>query len=97
MNQSNSSNNNEKSIESAFRTAALIFVANLISAGGWLYISLQFGTWQLYLLTGLLGVFSIAAAVAMVIIRRGKTETGAWIIITGIIMLLAVGAFLRSS
>lgn len=96
MNQSNSSNNNEKSIESAFRTAALIFVANLISAGGWLYISLQFGTWQLYLLTGLLGVFSIAAAVAMVIIRRGKTETGAWIIITGIIMLLAVGAFLYS-
>ena len=96
MNQPIHSTNNEVSAENAFRTAAFIFVANLISTGGWLYISLHFGAWQLYLLTGLLGVFSIFAAAAMILIRRGKIETGGWIIITGVLILLFVGAFLNS-
>ena len=90
------SSTNENSMEKAFRTAVFIFIANLISAGGWLYISLQFGAWQLYVLTGLLGLFSIAAAVAIMFIRRGRTDTGGWIIITGVLILLFVGAFLNS-
>jgi len=96
MNQSTSSINNKKYDESAFRTAVFIFFGNLLSMGGWLYISLQVGAWQLYLLTALLGIFIIADAAAVIFIRRGETEIGGWIIIAGIIILLAIGAFLNS-
>ena len=94
MNQSNSSPIHGYSTEGAFRTAVVIFIANLFSASGWLYISIKFGGWQLYLLTGLLAAFSIVAAIAMMLIRRGKAEVGGWIITSGVIILLAVGAFL---
>ena len=96
MNQSNSSTSIKKYDESAFRTAVAIFIANLLSTAGWLIISLRFGVWQLYLLTGLLGVFGIVSAAAVIMIRRGKKETGSWMIIIGILILLAVGAFLYS-
>lgn len=94
MNRSNSSPIHGYSTEGAFRTATVIFIANLLSASGWLYISIKFGGWQLYLLTGLLAVFSIVAAIAMRLIRRGKAEAGGWIITSGVMILLAVGAFL---
>ena len=86
----------EKYSESAFRTAVIIFIANLLSTGSWLIISRQFGAWQLYLLTGLLGAFSIVTAFAIAAIRRGKSETGGWMVVAGILILLSVGAFLYS-
>ena len=96
MNQSNPSTSTGKSAENAFRTAAVIFIANFLSTASWLFISLQFDAWQLYLLTGLLGAFSVVSAISMIVIRRGKTETGAWMVVAGIITLLATGAFLYS-
>jgi hypothetical protein len=95
MNQPNSSSTGQYT-ENAFRAAVVIFIANLLSTGSWLFVSWQFGAWQLYVLTGLLGVFSVVSAISMVVIRRGKTETGGWMVIAGIIILLAVGAFLYS-
>ena len=83
--------------QKTFRVAAVILAAALLIVVFYLFIAWQMGAWQMYTLAGVIGLFSVVNVFALVQIRRGRPETGSWLLILGMLVVFPAASFLVSS
>jgi len=67
----------------AFRTAVILLAVTVSVILFYLYVNLQLGAWQMYVLSGAMAAYGVAVLVSIRLIRAGRIDTGAWIYIIG--------------
>ena len=75
------SNENKTQEHRAFAIAIVFLIAIMVNLNLSISQSIETGAWQHYVRAGLVVMFGIATAIAMVWIRRGHAEEGIWLII----------------
>jgi methyl-accepting chemotaxis protein len=83
-----------KQADSVFRVAAIVEGAALVVLFFYLFLSWQLKAWQMLGLTGAVAVFVAAGAWALYLIRRGRVETGGWILVIGVIAIFPAATLL---
>ncbi len=94
----NRTDGNTKPLDGTFRTAAIILSAATAVIAFQIFLTMQrAGAWQMYAVSGVLGMFWLVNAAALVIIRRGKPETGSWMIIIGMFIVFPISVVFISN
>jgi GAF domain-containing protein/HAMP domain-containing protein len=81
----------------AFRISAIILGAAISIIVFYIYLAATMSAWQMYALSGVIGVFSIINVISLIVIRRGKPETGIWMLIIGMYIIFPSAALLVSN
>jgi len=81
---------------SALRIAASVLGAAVLSLPLNLFLALQSGAWQFYVLVFLVIAIGTLGFIALRLIRKGRIESGIWVVLVGTMVILPLATFLIS-
>ena len=90
-----SANSNVRA-RNAARLTITIFGATLSLVMLYIYLAWQMKAWQMYLVTGILGLFAVLAYIALRTIRKGRSDAGSWMVIIGMLVVFPATTLLVS-
>ena len=85
-----------QSAQRAKSIALIGAVASIVTAGFYLYLANQIGAWQIYAMSVDVWVLAVLLLLSRLLIQRGRTQFGVWLILASAYASFAVGPFLLS-